>query len=81
MTWDFAEVMPWADASGGYLQAVDWVAKVYEHLTTESFRLTQSNIIKKSAISSLDQKFDIVVTDPPYYDAILGCPQNVYHLE
>jgi adenine-specific DNA methylase len=70
MTWDFAEVMPWADASGGYLQAVDWVAEVFEHLTGSSFTLSQSHIYKKSAIGGSDQIFDVVITDPPYYDAI-----------
>jgi adenine-specific DNA methylase len=70
MTWDFAEVMPWADASGGYLQAVDWVAEVLEHLTGPSFTLSQSHVYKKSAIGGSDQIFDVVITDPPYYDAI-----------
>jgi len=70
MTWDFAEVMPWADASGGYLQAVDWVAEVFEHLTGSSFTFSQSHVYKKSAICGSDQIFDVVITDPPYYDAI-----------
>src|SRR5262249_384730 len=27
ITWDFVEVMPWADASGGYGQAVEWIGE------------------------------------------------------
>jgi putative DNA methylase len=70
ITWDFVEIMPWADASGGYLQAVDWVSEVYEHLTSSAFKMDQSEVYKKSAIDGLDHEFDMIVTDPPYYDAI-----------
>src|SRR3990172_5663766 len=38
ITWDFVEVMPWADSSGGFQQAVEWVSRVVAHLT----RATQS---------------------------------------
>ncbi|MBI3370956.1 MAG: DUF1156 domain-containing protein [Betaproteobacteria bacterium] len=70
MTWDFCEVVPWADSSGGFLQAVDWVAEVYEHLSQPIFRGVQANVLNGSAIHSLGESFDVVVTDPPYYDAI-----------
>ncbi len=70
MTWDFSEISPWADASGGYLQAVDWVAEVDEHLTQPPFAESKTAIYQESAIHAQSNLHDVVVTDPPYYDAI-----------
>jgi len=70
MTWDFAEISPWADASGDYLQAIDWVAEVAEHLTAPIFKESESTALLTSATRPLDQQYDLIVTDPPYYDAI-----------
>ncbi len=69
ITWDFVEVMPWADASGGYLQAVDWVAEVVEHLS-EVDGVNGAIVKKESATATRDGHIDIIVTDPPYYGAI-----------
>ncbi|MHC1732925.1 MAG: DUF1156 domain-containing protein [Bacteroidales bacterium] len=70
MTWDYIETFPWADSSGGYLQAVDWVAEVDEHLTQKIFIDSKAQIKQESAINKQEMDFDIIVTDPPYYDAI-----------
>jgi len=70
MTWDFVEVCPWIDASGGYLQAVDWASEVIEHLSHQAFVRSRSHIRQASATVPITSKYDVVVTDPPYYDAI-----------
>ena len=70
ITWDFCEVSPWADASGGYLQAVEWVAEVCEHLSGPAFLGNPASALRQSAIDPVVGGFDLVVTDPPYYDAI-----------
>jgi putative DNA methylase len=70
MTWDFCEICPWADASGGYAQAVDWVAEVYEHLTQPAFAHSVADIKMMSATRPVGRDVDVIVTDPPYYDAI-----------
>ena len=31
MVWDFAESCPLADTTGGFIQAVEWIARVFEH--------------------------------------------------
>ena len=70
MTWDHVEICPWADLSGSYPQAVDWVAEVFEHLASRFFAGTLAKAEKSSAIQPRTQSYDVVVTDPPYYDAI-----------
>ena len=32
MVWDLAESSPLIDASGGFIQAVEWIARVMDHL-------------------------------------------------
>jgi adenine-specific DNA methylase len=70
ITWDFVEVMPWADASGGYGQGVEWVSKVAEHAVQAGGESETVRVVQRSAIQNLGQEFDLVITDPPYYDAI-----------
>lgn len=71
MVWDFAELQPGSDSSGGYGQAVDWVAEVVEHLLQAEAVAPRSTTLAKSAAASLTaDAFDVVLTDPPYYDAI-----------
>lgn len=70
MAWDHCEIKPWVDSSGGYLQAVDWVAEVAEHLSSPNFLNSKSLVLNESAISQTISKQDIIITDPPYYDAI-----------
>ncbi len=70
MTWDFAEVQPWADSSGGYLQAVDWVSEVVEHLSASIFTSSEAVVGLQSAKTPHTSLVDLVITDPPYYDAI-----------
>ena len=33
MTWDFAEAIPIAHSSGGYLHSLEWIARVVEHIS------------------------------------------------
>ncbi len=69
MTWDFCETHPSSDASGGFRQALEWVAAVVEHLT-EAAR--GSAVVRHlSAMESLGAEVaDAIITDPPYYGAI-----------
>jgi len=71
VNWDFAEINPLSNSSGNYLACVDWVSKVVEHITHASEKSVEPHIIRQSAISGNNSdKFDAIVTDPPYYDAI-----------
>ena len=68
--WDFCEVMPWADSSGGFMQAVDWVAKVIEHVCQAGENSPMAKANQGSATMQTYSDLDLIVTDPPYYDAI-----------
>jgi adenine-specific DNA methylase len=68
--WDYCEAMPWADSSGGWLQAVEWVAKCIEHVSEAAQDNPRPTVLKKSAVASELTELDLIVTDPPYYDAI-----------
>jgi hypothetical protein len=70
ITWDFAELEPQADSSGGFIQAVEWVAEVIEHAQAACTWAPPPAVIQASAISKRLANFDVVITDPPYYDAI-----------
>ena len=70
IVWDFAEYAPLSDTTGGFVQSIDWVAKVCDHLqmSVESSRRGES--LLGSAIACSVDDVDLIVTDPPYYDAI-----------
>ncbi len=69
MVWDFAESCPLTDTTGGFGQAVEWVARVLEH-TTVAVGSTRASVEQRSATDSLPGSVDVICTDPPYYDAI-----------
>jgi adenine-specific DNA methylase len=68
--WDYCEVMPWADSSGGWLQAVEWVAGCVEHVTQAAVGSPRPSVAIRSAVKPGVGDLDLIVTDPPYYDAI-----------
>jgi adenine-specific DNA methylase len=67
---DFVEVMPWADSSGGFSQGVEWVSKVVSHLCHAEAVSPSPTVECASAVSQKHAGLDLIVTDPPYYDAI-----------
>jgi len=69
MAWDFIEAVTIGEFSGGFLGAVEWVAKVAEQ--SRSFGGVPEPVVwQTSATQDLGTGFDIIATDPPYYDAI-----------
>jgi len=66
---DFAELNPLSESSGNYLACLDWVCRVFDHLGSFPAQ-SRASVRCQSAISSDTAGADIVVTDPPYYDAI-----------
>lgn len=71
MTWDFNEITPFADSSGGYIQAIEWECEFIEHALAIG-TVPPPDVFKRSALSKQDAGggLDVIVTDPPYYDAI-----------
>ncbi|WP_427913951.1 DUF1156 domain-containing protein [Ramlibacter sp. MMS24-I3-19] len=70
LPWDFAESNPLADSSGGFLQGVEWVSRFLVHSLNATSCAPAPTLIRESAITAVSGKFDQIVTDPPYYDAI-----------
>jgi len=70
ITWDFAESVTSEDSSGAYSGAVEWVALYVSHALEGCAATPQPTAACQSAMKSCDDLFDVILTDPPYYDAI-----------
>jgi adenine-specific DNA methylase len=70
MNWDFAETSVLAEASGGYPGGIEWLALYIEHAAKFAEDAPEPTVIRSSATQATSGEFDVVVTDPPYYDAI-----------
>ena len=70
IVWDYTEVNPLSDTSGNFLGALDWVSKVCEHLQKSVDSARSGESICASAITCPTDSVDLILTDPPYYDAI-----------
>jgi adenine-specific DNA methylase len=68
--WDFAESNPIGGASGNYAGEIDWVGRVCSHVMDTASREVSPSVRAGSATSNDMANVDVVVTDPPYYDAI-----------
>jgi adenine-specific DNA methylase len=70
MNWDFIEGVPTSDVSGGYLGSSEWIAKVVESVD-QFVGASAPTIVRGSSVPPRDSEpYDLVLTDPPYYDAI-----------
>jgi len=68
--WDFAESNPPFGASGNYEGEIEWEALVCEHLTSAASNAPSPTCSCRSATTTGSSGVDVIVTDPPYYDAI-----------
>ncbi len=69
MVWDFAEIPVIKEAGGGWLAQSEWIARYLEH-GLDATKHGSVRVLKQSAIEVPAHEVDIIVTDPPYYDAI-----------
>ena len=71
MTWDFTEVNPISGSTGGYDNGLEWIALSIVHCCNATLQSPSPTISCNSAIGfNNSSDFDIILTDPPYYDAI-----------
>ena len=69
VAWDFAEVNPFSQTTGGYSAHIGWVVRFLKHVLAA--KLTSTPYVHlQSSRKQLSQKVDGIITDPPYYDAI-----------
>lgn len=72
ITWDFVESVPIADSTGGYSGAIGWIAQYAKH-GLHAFREKNAltvDVRQQSATEAIAGCADLIMTDPPYYNAI-----------
>ena len=67
MVWDYAESAPLEETSGGFATNIASLVDVVMQLSFES---TLGVALARDARRNSDAKYDCIITDPPYYDAI-----------
>jgi adenine-specific DNA methylase len=70
ITWDYAEGNLLGTSAGSYLICQDRVATALDTFAQWSLDAPSPNALRQSATKATLDGFDVVVTDPPYYDAI-----------
>lgn len=69
MTWDYPEANPFSEATGGVRGAIDWIKRI---IIREAGQGAPCRILNGDAanLGLGEGSVDVVVTDPPYFDAI-----------
>jgi len=72
VTWDFAEPNPASGSTGTYTACLEWVCRATEHTTAAARERPAPRVLLGSAtrLPLEPESVDLVLTDPPYYDAI-----------
>jgi putative DNA methylase len=70
ITWDYAEGGMLSKTAGSYIICLDRIATALDTLMRWKLDGPAPRAICQSAKKVQDAKFDVIVTDPPYYDAI-----------
>ena len=70
MVWDFCEVNVLAPRSGGFSRMAEWVSRYLENADCGIGSTPIPRVEARSALMDRSEQFDLICTDPPYYDAI-----------
>jgi putative DNA methylase len=71
LLWDFAEPNPIGDAAGSWLLCYERIGTALDTFTKFSPETEAPAVLKGSAAElPSDKPFDVIITDPPYYQAI-----------
>ena len=68
--WDFAETGVLSDTTGNYYGGIDWIARYLDHSLLGLRSAAKPEMRVESATDRSTAEADVVLTDPPYYDAI-----------
>jgi adenine-specific DNA methylase len=63
-------VNPLSETCGNYLGGVEWISQFVEYAAAFAKGSLVPHVTRQSATASSDRGIDIIVTAPPYYDAI-----------
>ena len=70
ITWDFAEGNPLSEADRYFNGGVSCVFRVLQATLPSTSGMPEASIHRRSATDSSSKNYDVILTDPPYYDAI-----------
>lgn len=70
MKWDYCEANALSDSTGSYFGMLEWVARVAAQGTRATAHAPEPDVIARSALVTNGVQPDVILTDPPYYDAI-----------
>ncbi len=70
MVWDYCEVNPLSETTGGFMAMLDWVGRFLDHALVATSGSPRPDVAVRSALSHQPGDLDLICTDPPYYDAI-----------
>lgn len=70
ITWDFAELNPLTDSGAGYPGSIELLAEACRFVLDSTDASPTPSVELASATKRSVSGYDVVLTDPPYYDAI-----------
>ncbi|MBX3580185.1 MAG: DUF1156 domain-containing protein, partial [Rhizobiaceae bacterium] len=70
ITWDHTEIPLTNDIGGAYLAQLDWSCRFVDHGLLAAHEMPTPHPVNRSAACLPSGEVDVIVTDPPYYDAI-----------
>jgi adenine-specific DNA methylase len=76
--WNFAEANAFAGASGDWLGAIQWMCLVLEHLAASDLGSGHVQQGPAQRLPLPDDAADAIVTDPPYYGAVMYADLSDY---
>ncbi len=68
--WDYVETNPLSNATGNFLGGIEWISLYINHALQGISSGSDIRVVKSSVLSLKDEGYDVIITDPPYYDAI-----------
>ncbi len=69
MIWDFAELALVNDVGGAWTAQSDWLCRYVTHALAAAEK-GSAKASERSVLEDASEQVDVIVTDPPYYDAI-----------
>lgn len=70
IVWDFAEGNVLSSSAGAYSLCQDRIATALDTLSEWRIEGIVPNVVRRDATTVATEKYDVILTDPPYYDAI-----------
>jgi adenine-specific DNA methylase len=70
IAWDYCEVNPLSGLTGSYGAMLGWTAQYAAHGMRATAHAPKPEILHRSALIANTVRPDLILTDPPYYDAI-----------